>query len=268
MATCTRLWVVFSACLLAGASAAGADEATDTFNSLFGEEIKRVKATPPFDDDHKLATQLLNLAEKTPTQTDLVAVLCRNAYDLTSRARAGFPLAIRAMELLAKTVPAEAAHCREKILLIRRRQYMAVRGAERIRVGEALMEMLVASSDARAQAGDYAEALKLARQAVAIAGGIRSAAMKHLQERVRQLATQEIISRQIIQLKLRLKANPKDAAARQRLIELYLVELDKPAEAAKFIDEDTDDILRTYVPLASRKIEEVAPTACMELGAW
>ena len=49
---------------------------------------------------------------------------------------------------------------------------------------------------------------------------------------------------------------------------LYLVEMNNPAEAAKFVDETLDEATRKYVPAAAKPIEEAPELACNELGDW
>ncbi|MBT3200827.1 MAG: SUMF1/EgtB/PvdO family nonheme iron enzyme [Phycisphaerales bacterium] len=65
-----------------------------------------------------------------------------------------------------------------------------------------------------------------------------------------------------------LKKDPNDVKARNKLIKFYLVEYDKPAEAVKYLNEDADEILRTYIPLALRRPFEVKLSACKEMAKW
>ena len=65
-----------------------------------------------------------------------------------------------------------------------------------------------------------------------------------------------------------LKKNPDDIKARETVVRLYLLELDKPAEAAKLLNEDVDERLRTYIPLAAGKVEAIDKTVCFEMGQW
>jgi hypothetical protein len=76
------------------------------------------------------------------------------------------------------------------------------------------------------------------------------------------------MEKQLAALKEKLEAKPDDAAARKELVRLYLVELDNPAEAAKFVDEGLDEATRKYVPAAAKPLEEAPELACRELGEW
>ena len=53
-----------------------ADEAADTFNKLYGDDLKRVAATPSPADDVALAKQLLEAAGKVTNQTAFLTLLC------------------------------------------------------------------------------------------------------------------------------------------------------------------------------------------------
>ena len=255
--------------VLAGlAPAAWAEDAARMFDSLFGQEVKRVKATRGYEDDQKLAGDLLGVAEKRKQDTALVEVVCRTAWDLARKTPAGFPTAVKAMELLAECIPAKAPECRGEILSVRRRQYGAARGAERTCAAEALIQALQAVAEDKIQAKDYTEALKLLRQAAAMAGAMRLPVLAELQAKVRKVAAWELARRQIVQMEARLKADPKDGFARRRIIELYLVELDDPAGAARFVDEESDERLKTYIPLAAKDAQDLADQACLELAQW
>jgi len=61
---------------------------------------------------------------------------------------------------------------------------------------------------------------------------------------------------------------PDDADARTKLILLHLHELDDPAGAQKHLTEDSDEALRTYIPLAAKPVKQVDRAVCMELGQW
>jgi formylglycine-generating enzyme required for sulfatase activity len=123
-------------------------------------------------------------------------------------------------------------------------------------------------ADSQAAAGDTDGAGLTLRQAVAVAAAIKSESKAALQARIETLASQQQVEKQIAALKAKLDADPKDAASRQELVRLYLVELDNPAEAAKFLDEKCDEATRKYVPAAAKPVEDAPEAACTELGDW
>lgn len=253
---------------LAMAAPAWGNKATETFNSLFAKDLQRVRATRGFDDDEELAGVMLGAVKSVPSDAALVALLCRHAYDLSARTPKGFPQAVRAMETLRDSAPDEAGECDEKILAIRRRQYAAARGSQRSSVGEAYVASLLAVAKTKEQAKDYVEALKLTRQALLLAGSLRLGIAPQLKEAVKRLSATAMMMQRVAQMQARLKAKPDDVTARRRLIDLYLIEMDNPAEAAKYVDESVDETLRTYIPLAGQDVEPLAAAVCQELGEW
>ena len=259
-------WTVLLVLTVLGA--ARGDQASDMFKSLFGNEIQRVKASRGYEDDQKLAADLLGVAEKRSQDTALVEAICRAAYDLSAKTPPGFPTALKAMEMLAQALPAKGPECKEQVLSIRRRQYGVARSADRPAAGNALIDALLSVADDKVAAKDYAAALRLVRQASALANSLRSPRKAEILARVRKLTALDLAWRQIVQMKARLDANPKDELARRRLVELYLVELDDPAGAAKFLEQDSDERLRTYVPLAEKDPQQLAAQACAELAEW
>ena len=254
--------------LLAVAAPAGAGKAAETFNSLFAKDLQRVKATRAFDDDEELATVMLDAVKSVTGDAALVELFCRSAHDLSAHTPKGFPQAVRAMETLRDSAPDKAGECDEKILAIRRRQYAAARGTQRRGAGEAFVASLLAVAKAKEQAKDYVEALKLTRQALLLATSLRLGIVPVLREDVKRISAAALMMQQITQMRARLKANPDDATARRRLIDLYLIDMDNPAEAAKYVDESVDEKLRTYIPLAGQDVEPLAAAVCQELGEW
>ena len=265
----TRYWKL-TACLALVALAAPAwgNQATETFNSLFAKDLHRVRATRAFDDDEELAKVMLDAVKSVTSDTALVELLCRSAHDLSARTPKGFGQAVRAMEILRDSAPDKAAECDEKILAIRRRQYAAARGNQRSSAGEAYVASLMGVAKTKEQAKDYVEALKLTRQALLLAGSLRLGVVGQLREAVKRLSATVLMMQQVAQMRARLKAKPDDATARRRLIDLYLIEMDNPAEAAKYVDESIDETLRTYIPLAGQDVEPLAAAVCQELGEW
>ena len=263
-----------AACLLAaaglliGAAIARADEATDALNQLYGDDLKRVLATPSPADDIALAKQLLDAAKKVSSQPAFLTVLCEKAYELAAKDASGYPTATAAMDLLAETVGDKKVECLQKWAALYQKQYAAARGDARTKAGEALLTALSTVAAAQAAAQDVDGASATLRQAITIATAIRSSTKASLQAQLDGLAPQAKMEKQLAALKAKLEAKPDDAAARKELVRLYLVELDNPAEAAKFVDESLDEATKKYVPAAAKPLQEAPEMACKELGEW
>jgi tetratricopeptide (TPR) repeat protein len=257
-----------AAVLLILAASARADDATDALDQLYGDDLKRVLATPSPADDVALAKQLLDAAKKVSNQVAFLTVLCEKAYELAAKDASGYPTATAAMDLLAETVGDKKADCLQKCVALYQKQYAAARGDAKVKAGETLTEALGKVAEVQAATGDVDGAAATLRQAIAIATAIRSDTKAALQAQLDGLAPQAKMEKQLAALKAKLDAKPDDAAARKELVRLYLVELDNPAEAAKFVDESLDEATRKYVPAAVKPIQEAPELACRELGEW
>lgn len=269
-----RFWAV-TAVLVVGVfwhwpwQAAGAEDAKTVFDSIFGERLKKARATMTKKDDIALAEDLLAATGRVKGEAALLTLMCEKAYELTSRQPDGFDVALRAAGILAETVPDRKDECQEKVLAVRKLQYLRSRGAQKRQAGEALVKVMMAVADARLEAGKASEAAQFYREARIIASALRQTDLTSaITAKLKNCADRVQVERKTQELKARLQRKPDDAAARRELILLYVVELDNPAEAKKLLTDAADQTLQTYVPLAAEEIETVAPAACLELGGW
>ncbi len=260
--------LVAAAVLLLGVIPAFADEAADTFNELYGEDLKRVAATPAVADDLALAKQLLEAAGKVTHQPAFLTLLCEKAHELAIKDAAGYPTAKAALELLAANVPEKKVESLQKVAAMYQRPYAAARGDAKAKAGETLIESLKALADAQAEAEDTDGAGATLKQALAVATTIRSESKAALQARLAGLEAQQQMEKQIGALKAKLEKDPQDAASRKEIVRLCLVEMNDPAGAAKFVDETLDEATRKYVPAAAKPVEDAPELACKELGEW
>jgi len=74
--------------------------------------------------------------------------------------------------------------------------------------------------------------------------------------------------KQVARYKRLLAEDTKNVLIREKLIRMYVVELDSPDEARKLLTTDVSEIWRTYVPLAAAKPAETPKAVCVELGDW
>jgi hypothetical protein len=260
--------VLAAAILFLGPARAWADEAEDAFNSLYGNDYKRVLASRDTADDVVLAAQLLQAAKAKETQPALAGILCEKARELGSRAPAGYETAADAMEFLAGKFPDRKAPCLEKVVEIRQKQYDAARGLDKANAGEIFIEAVIAAADANGEAGAAAEGSALLKRAMTMATALKSDRKGEIQARLDRLAWRIRAEKQVANLKAKLAANPQDAATRKELIRLCLIDMDDPASAATFLDESCDESMRKYVPAVSRGVDAAPEIACMELGEW
>ena len=112
---------ILTLCQLVSGQEISNAEAVKLFNELYGQEIKRVQATPNRTDDVELAGTLLEAIDSVSNQPALLLVICEQAYKLALRHPSGSQHAINAMRALAKHFPQKAESSWEKIIAIRKR---------------------------------------------------------------------------------------------------------------------------------------------------
>lgn len=271
MAHVRRSVGIVCAFLMALAAAGGAgepDQAAQAFESLYGSDVKRVRATREAADDIELAARLLAAAKEATGQPAFLAVLCERAADLAGSHPDGVATAVEAMDFLTSQVPEKAGACAERVLTIRQKQFEVSRGAERPAAGEALIDALLAAAEHKQAAGAAAEAVTLCRRAQAVARGINSPRAGEIDARQKALAEAMKTEREIADIKALLGKNPQNTALREKLVRIYLVQKDAPAKAAKHLEGVKDASLRKYVPAAAKGAEAAPELACQELGEW
>jgi len=256
--------------LLAAAPALAddADEARETFNSLFAKDLEAVQETGTRTDDVALARRLVETAGKSTGSPAFLSLLCEHACRLASGHPTGYATAIRAMELVAKHVPAKADEARERLLDLRRKQFEAAQGEARRAAGDALLDALLVRARAQEEAGDTTAAAGLYREARTVAKAVGSDRLPAIEESAEALARRIRLARRIEDVKAILQKHPDNVGAREGLVRLYLVNLNEPAKAAEVLEGVKDADLKKYVPAAARPVEEAPELACLQLGEW
>jgi formylglycine-generating enzyme required for sulfatase activity len=253
-------------------SAAEADpaaaKATEVFDSVYGADLKRARATRDTADNLELATRLLTAAKEATAQPEFLTVLCEKAFDLTSGYPDGYATAMQAMETLATALPAKVTWCTEQVVDLLQKRFAAARGDDRTKAGEELVVALLALADLKVNAGGPTEAAALLRRAEQVARAVKSHRVAEIDERQKALASSLRAAREVKSLKALIARNPQNASAREKLVRLYLVDMDNPAEAARYVEGVTDASLRKYVPAAAKGPESAPELASKELGDW
>jgi len=262
------LLVVAGLAVLAFPLVASAEEAADTFNLLYGNDLKRVAATRDTADDLALAQQLLDAARTPKTDPPMIALLCDKVYELALKDPKGVPVAVQAMEVAAGKVAGKKGEYLEKIVAIRQQQYAAARGDAKTNAATELLLALDNAGDAKAGSGDLDGAAALWRRALPLATATGGASRDRIKDKLADLAARQKTQKQVVDLKAKIEANPNDAASRSELIRLYVVEFDNPAEAAKYLSDTVDEATRKYLPAAAKAVAEAPELACLELGDW
>jgi len=265
------VWLAFGALAVAAPTGPAAGPAADpakAFDTQYASRVAAAAASPQEADDLALADELLATAGMPETDPALLPPLCRNAYDLSSKHTKGFRTAMKAMTLLAKTVPERKNACQEKILDLFQNRYAKSRGAEKAKAGGVLVATLVRFADGRAAADDFAGAARLYRRAMPLAANLRNVDRIELQTKLNHAVTRQGFRSQAEKLKADLRSDPGNQAIRDELVRIYVVELNDPDTASKQLGLKADDVTSRYVLLAGMSIERLPARALVELGRW
>jgi len=250
----------------AAPAATADDEMVKNFNEMYGEESSRVLATKDTQDDLDLAATLLEAAKVPNTPQPMIELLCEKTLDLAMKAAKDYEVAVRSLEVLAELIPDRKDDCLGRIIALRQRQYDTTKGDAHNAAAELLVEVLGKSAQARADAEDFDGAAALYRHALAVTPTAEG--KDTVKDKIAQIAFRQKTARQRDDLKARVAAEPADKAARGELLRLYLVLLDDPAEAAKYLTDAEDETMRKSLTESLTPLAETAGPACLELGDW
>jgi hypothetical protein len=243
-------------------------EAQKAFESLYGSDIQRVKATPAAKDDVELAGRLLAAAKQATNQPEFLAILCENACDLGLAHPDGYAAAEEAVQLEAASLPGKAAACAERVVEIRQRQFEAAKAEGRAAAGEALIDAILKALQEGQKTGARPDEAASYKRALTVARAVKSDRAAALDAHLKALEQLARVGVEVESLKKQLAADPQNPAVRLRLVRALVVDLNDPAEAAKFLEGVQDAVLVKYVPAATKPLEEVPELALLELGDW
>ena len=246
------------------------EEATEVFNQLYGDSIRKAKSTRERTDDLELASQLLSATSQAGESTTLIRLMCENAYALAFKYPEGEKTAIDAMQLLARKIPDQALACQLRIVEVRDRWYRLANSTLRTAKGQTFIESLAAAFDMAMGKGDYDQAVRLQQRIVKTARTIRLPEADGLNQRLQQTKHRAMIQRQIATHTDRLKTSPNDRTSHAKLMMLYLIDLNDPQHALRHVVGATnqDDPIRTLLPLATGSIQVIDEDRCRKLGDW
>jgi len=218
--------------------------------------------------DAEAAGKILRAATELQDDPAVRVQLYEKAYEIGLRHRDGYGAAIRAASVLVKLDRANRAAWQKKLLAACRLDVQAASRKDKPGKGQTLLRYLVALADRAASRGDWTEAVTLYGEALATGRHYDPARQGELTAKLAKARSQAVTVRQAQQLRKRLEEAPAEIATREKLILLYVVGLDDPAEASKLLTPETREELRTYVPMAARDVAKIQPGSCLELGDW
>jgi len=136
------------------------------------------------------------------------------------------------------------------------------------RIRGRLIDALVEAAESYELKRQWTEAVKAYTEAVRLSSRPSTPDLPKLRARLKRVTHMRRVTQQIDLAIKQLKVKPSSAAIRMGLIKLHLIELDDPASAVKYLNEDVDERWRTYIPLTMVKPFEVKTSAARELAGW
>lgn len=238
-------------------------------DELFGEEIKIARSTGDATDDSIVADKLLKATSSAVSDPALLLLLCDNAYALGSKGPEGYASAVTAMQIMARTFPDKADESDKKIITIRQKQYATARGDDKTEAASKYIDALATHADRKLTELDSASALTSYRTALAIATASRSERKTELADKINVTSNRMRIDKQISVIKEKLLKDPPDRQALAvDLLNIYLIDLDSPAEAEKSLYLTSDAAYKANVPLAAGPHEKLTAEQSLALGDW
>lgn len=248
------------------ATSLSADTPSDTFQELFGEQLKKVSRTRSGDDDLALARELLVKASGLKDEASL-PLFYDYAFQLAGKSRDGNDVAIEAMRALEKRVPGKAIEARAKIIEIYEALYRRARGEGKEEIGEKLIEVLDVQGQSQLAAGDPTAAAMTYQGASNAARVIKSPHAPMMQARLEQARERVQAHKRIEILKRRVLNNTSNQDAATELVELMIVKLNQPDQTADYAPL-VDKTLRTRIELAVKPIDDLAAVETAAMGHW
>lgn len=241
------------------AAATSDQDARKTFDSIYGPSVKAA-VTPAKKVD--LARQLLRDAGPL-TDAPFQAFLYEKAFELGTAAPAGFPVALEAMDDLARTRPDLSAAAGQNALSVLARECEVGPLPDRRDAADEYMSRLLP----RLHDADDAAAEAMVQKSMRIAelaGGGWAAVLGDVSREIRQ---RQAARRSATALQAKLQQNPKDPQTTAELVQLLLIDLGQPNEAMPYAD-SLDAPTRRAVALSARPLASLSPAERMELGNW
>lgn len=262
-----RSWLAVCLIVLACWQVARGDAQAD-FDSLYGDQVRKALASPGKKDAPALADRIFKAAKDLQDAPALRILMLEKAVDLGVLAPAGYETVDAAIETLMTIAPERRADWQAKRLQVLQARFQTARPDEKQAAGDEYLAALIAAADEEVDAGQIDKAIAHYKQAFDAGNTFRSSAKTDIAERIHLAEARREIDRQQKQWQDKLAANPADSATREKLVKLIVLELDAPAKAEPFLNDDLDQGTRTYVPLAAKEVDSLEEKVALEMGRW
>jgi len=245
-----------------------ADDADDIAAAIIRESSNRAEAaTKILNAGAEAATKILNAARAAKDSLLIQIRLAEMAYDQGKGLPEGYPAAIAALEMLETISPTRAKSWRDKRLGLLRLQYYRSTGQTRAANGRKYIDLLLAQAEICREADNWSDVAKYTSQAYQVARALKMPEADSLLESIKT-ANSYMLLKRVSALAKTLAESPGDVSARKKLVMTYLVDLDRPGEAAGVLGDTLDPVLRANVTMATKDPETLTAANLFTLGTW
>ena len=249
--------------LLAAAGARAADDPTDKFiaeiisgaKTNSARAAKLLAAAKVLTDQPKICAAVLEKAIEFGTKFPVTPASCKVVGDAIDLLEAEFP--DRKDEWTQKRADA----CRIKFRCTRT-------AGEKQAAGRELLAALLAAAEIHEKSGNWTSSAVRYREAVPVDAYLKAGNAEEIRRKLKTVGHFATTIKRVAQYAASLKKDPSKASTRGMLVKLLVVELNDPARAAGHLNEDMDEMWRTYVPLAAKGLDDLDEAVCLELGQW
>jgi len=247
---------------------AGADDAVAlaTFEKLFGEEARKVRASGDAQSLADFAARLLESAQLVPAEKAFQACLYHKAWEFGSAVPAGFQTAIKAMELLARDHPEQRIIAEDRMLLVLERRARLPDPDSPFYLAD-YIDTAVRFAENRLAAEMLDEAAAVYRKILPALMGVPDRHAEVL-ARLREVDARRATKKRLDELTALLRDRPADPRLTAELAWLVTIELDRPHVAAAYVAQSQDPVLTSMVKLAAANPADLSPDDAMALGEW
>ncbi|MGB2821827.1 MAG: hypothetical protein WBF17_12660, partial [Phycisphaerae bacterium] len=184
------------------------------------------------------------------------------------RATRAVQAAAEALELLDAKAPEKRQQRQTQRLAVMRLRYRHSPRASKKTAALDLLDALQAGAETAEAARQWTAAKDLYREAYSVAYDLRSPLGELIAFRRLRASHFEAVARRVELEKRKLTAGQTGTVAREKLLEMLVIELRDLDEAQKLLTDEVSQTWRSYLPLARRDPEKLSESAAAELGRW
>lgn len=254
--------------LAAGGLLRAAEDPEDAYQSLFGDEAKRVLLANNSGEIAQLARKVLDAARRSGDDHEFQAFLCQKAYDLGGKVQAGYETAIDSLKFLADTDPNRRTACFDKATAIYQKWMTAARGEERHRVVDSYYRYLQDSGDGAARTGDWAMASKFYKSLQTLTETNRPSRKEEAAARVAVAAGMEQAAARLDLARKKLQSSPADSVQARIAMRICMIDFDDPNAAIPFAEAAGEQQAVAFLLLAVKPVVDLPVDDCLGLGDW